>query len=84
MVPGDVVVTRFTSPSWNAVLVGAGALVTTTGGLTCHAATIARDLGIPAVIGDAPALERMSTGDLVRVDPVSATVTVISRADAAS
>ncbi len=84
MVPGDVVVTRFTSPSWNAVLVGAGALVTTTGGLTCHAATIARDLGIPAVIGDAAALERMSTGDVVAVDPVSATVTVISRADAVS
>ncbi len=74
MEPGDVVITRFTSPSWNSILVHAGALVTTTGGLLSHAATIARELDIPAVIGDASAIMRITSGELVTVDPVAATV----------
>ena len=74
MEPGDVVITRFTSPSWNSILVHAGALVTTTGGLLSHAATIARELGIPAVIGDASAITRITSGALVTVDPVAGTV----------
>jgi pyruvate,water dikinase len=74
MEPGDVVITRFTSPSWNSILVYAGALVTTTGGLLSHAATIARELGIPAVIGDASAIARITSGDFVTVDPVAGTV----------
>jgi rifampicin phosphotransferase len=72
--PGDIVVTNFTSPSWNAVLAVAGALVTSTGGLACHAAFIARELGLPAVIGDTTAFERFETGDLIVVDPAVATV----------
>ena len=73
--PGDVVITRFTSPSWNSVLVQAGALVTTTGGLVSHAAVIARELDIPAIIGDSTAFDRFTTGTVVTVDPMSATVT---------
>lgn len=73
--PGDIIVTRFTSPSWNALLAHAGGLVTTTGGLACHAAAIARELGLPAVIGDTTAFDRFTTGDLVSIDPVAATVT---------
>lgn len=72
--PGDIVMTRFTSPSWNALLLHAGALVTTTGGLASHAATIARELGLPAVIGDTTAVKRFRTGDLVVVNPVDRTV----------
>jgi pyruvate,water dikinase len=72
--PGDVVVTRFTSPTWNSILVDAGALVTTTGGLVSHAAVIARELGIPAVIGDTGAYARLRTGDIVTVDPTAGTV----------
>lgn len=72
--PGDIVMTRFTSPSWNALLTHAGALVTTTGGLASHAATIARELGLPAVIGDRTAVNRFRTGDLVVVNPVDRTV----------
>jgi pyruvate,water dikinase len=68
--PGDVVVTRATSPAWNAVLGQAGALVTSAGGLVCHAALLARELDIPAVIGDHTAMERFRTGDVVTVDPV--------------
>ena len=51
--PGDVIITRCTSPSWNTILAYAGALVTATGGLASHAAVIARELGIPAVIATA-------------------------------
>ena len=74
--PGDVVVTRFTCPSWNAVLGCAGAMVTTTGGLLSHAAILARELGIPAVLGDSTATTRLTTGMTVTVDPTSARVTV--------
>ncbi|MFN3215457.1 MAG: PEP-utilizing enzyme [Acidimicrobiales bacterium] len=72
--PGDVVITSFTSPSWNAILAEAGAIVTTTGGLVSHAAVFARELGIPAVLGDTTATKRFTTGDLVTVDPVAGTV----------
>jgi pyruvate,water dikinase len=73
--PGDVVVTRFTTPAWNSILVHAGALVTTTGGLVSHAAVIARELGIPAVLGDAQACTRLRTGEMVTVDPIAGTAT---------
>jgi phosphohistidine swiveling domain-containing protein len=73
--PGDVVITRCTTPSWNAILALAGAVVTTTGGLVSHAAVIARELDIPAVIGDTTAFDRFTTGTIVTVDPETATVT---------
>ncbi|RPI04399.1 MAG: hypothetical protein EHM63_10055, partial [Actinobacteria bacterium] len=73
--PGDVVVTRFTSPTWNSILVHAGALVTTTGGLVSHAAVIARELGIPAVLSDTHACTRLRTGEMVTVDPIAGTAT---------
>jgi phosphohistidine swiveling domain-containing protein len=72
--PGDVIITRCTSPSWNTILAYAGALVTATGGLASHAAVIARELGIPAVIGDSDVLTRFASGVTITVDPVSATV----------
>ena len=55
--PGDVLVVRATSPAFNAVLAVAGAVVTTHGGALSHAAVLARELGIPAVVGAAGALD---------------------------
>lgn len=72
--PGDVIITSATSPSWNSILVHAGALVTSTGGLVSHAAVIARELDLPAVIGDTTATRRFTTGTIVTVDPVRAMV----------
>lgn len=72
--PGDIVITQATSPTWNVVLTYAGALVTTTGGLLSHAAVLARELDIPALIGERSARQRITTGMLVTVDPVARTV----------
>ncbi|MBA2624861.1 MAG: pyruvate, phosphate dikinase, partial [Acidimicrobiia bacterium] len=75
MEPGDIVVTTATSPSWNVVLASAAGLVTTTGGVLSHAAVLARELGLPAVIGDPTAVRRLHTGMVVDLDPATATVT---------
>jgi pyruvate,water dikinase len=72
--PGDVVVTDTTTPTWNVILAHAGALVTTTGGVMSHVAVIARELGIPAVIGEPTASRRLVTGTMVTVDPHARTV----------
>lgn len=73
--PGDVLVTTATSPSWVALIGLAGALVTTTGGVLSHAAVLAREFDIPAVIGDRTARQRITTGRLVTVDPSRGSVT---------
>jgi rifampicin phosphotransferase len=74
---GDVLVTPTTTPSFNCILPIAGALVTVHGGPMSHAGIVARELGIPAVVGISDALDRISDGDLVEVDPVAGTVTVL-------
>jgi pyruvate, water dikinase len=56
--PGDVLVTDMTDPNWEPVMKRASAIVTNRGGRTCHAAIIARELGIPAVVGCGNATER--------------------------
>jgi pyruvate,water dikinase len=56
--PGDVLVTDMTDPNWEPVMKRASAIVTNRGGRTCHAAIIARELGIPAVVGCGDATER--------------------------
>ncbi len=70
---------RATSPAFNAVLAIAGAVVTTHGGALSHAAVLARELGIPAVVG-APGALGIPDGATVDVDPVLGTVTVVDDA----
>ncbi|MCX7278146.1 MAG: phosphoenolpyruvate synthase [Burkholderiales bacterium] len=65
--PGDVLVTDMTDPNWEPVMKRASAIVTNRGGRTCHAAIIARELGIPAVVGCGDATEKLKTGTLVTV-----------------
>lgn len=64
---GDVLVTDMTDPNWEPVMKKASAIVTNRGGRTCHAAIIARELGIPAVVGCGDATERLAEGDEVAV-----------------
>ena len=65
--PGDVLVTDMTDPNWEPVMKRASAIVTNRGGRTCHAAIIARELGIPAVVGCGDASEVLKDGMLVTV-----------------
>jgi pyruvate,water dikinase len=64
---GDVLVTDMTDPDWEPIMKKAAAIVTNRGGRTCHAAIIARELGIPAVVGCGDATERLQNGQKVTV-----------------
>jgi pyruvate,water dikinase len=64
---GDVLVTDMTDPNWEPVMKRASAIVTNRGGRTCHAAIIARELGVPAVVGCEDATERLKEGQEVTV-----------------
>ncbi len=65
--PGDILVTDMTDPNWEPVMKRASAIVTNRGGRTCHAAIIARELGIPAVVGCGNATDTLQDGMLVTV-----------------
>jgi pyruvate,water dikinase len=65
--PGDVLITDMTDPDWEPVMKRAAAIVTNRGGRTCHAAIIARELGVPAVVGCNDATERVQDGSDVTV-----------------
>ncbi|HEY4529775.1 MAG TPA: phosphoenolpyruvate synthase [Luteimonas sp.] len=65
--PGDVLVADMTDPDWEPVMKRASAIVTNRGGRTCHAAIIARELGVPAVVGTGNALDAIEDGKEVTV-----------------
>jgi len=65
---GDILVTRFTDPSWTPLFVSIEGLVTEVGGLMAHGAVIARELGVPAVVGVERATERIRDGQRIRVN----------------
>ncbi len=65
--PGDVLVTDMTDPDWEPIMKRAAAIVTNRGGRTCHAAIIAREMGIPAVVGCGDATQAISEGAEVTV-----------------
>jgi pyruvate,water dikinase len=64
---GDVLITDMTDPDWEPIMKRASAIVTNRGGRTCHAAIIARELGVPAVVGCGDATERVQDGQAVTV-----------------
>ena len=75
---GDVLVTRATSPYFNVVLPLLGAIVTDRGGQLCHAAIVAREYGIPGVVGTREATKVVPDGSRVRVDGQTGEVTVLA------
>ena len=75
--PGDVLVAPFTGPAYNSILPILGALVTDAGGTMCHAAIIAREFSLPAVVGTTDATARIPDGCLVEVDPLNGRVCVV-------
>ncbi|MGI9598663.1 MAG: PEP-utilizing enzyme [Acidimicrobiales bacterium] len=74
MEPCDVLIAPFTVPTYNAVLATAGAVVVENGGLLCHAAVIAREYGIPGLVGVTGVTDQITDGSMVRVDPVGGTI----------
>jgi pyruvate,water dikinase len=76
--PGEILVAPSTDPGWTPLFLTAGGLVMEMGGANSHGAVVAREYGIPAVVGTPLATERISTGDLVTVNGILGTVTVDS------
>ena len=89
---GDVLVTHMTSPDWVQLMRRSAAIVTDSGGMTCHAAIVSRELGIPCVVGTGEATRKLRDGELVTVDAthglvvegISAAATSSTSAPAAS
>jgi pyruvate,water dikinase len=75
--PGDILVTRFTDPSWTPVFVTIAGLVTEVGGLMTHGAVIAREYGLPAVVGVESATRRIRDGQRIRVNGTDGYVEVL-------
>jgi len=77
---GDILVTSSTAPAWGPVLVRSKGVVLDSGGNMCHAAIIAREERVPAVVGTRVATRQIKTGDIVKVDGDKGVVTIIKRA----
>ena len=65
--PGEILVAETTTPDWQPVMKTAAAIVTNRGGRTCHAAIVARELGVPAVVGTGDATSKLRTGEMLTV-----------------
>jgi pyruvate,water dikinase len=76
--PGDILVCRMTNPAWVVAFTKIGGLITEAGGTTSHPAVVAREFGIPAVVGAHNASERVQTGDRVRLNGSSGLVEILS------
>ncbi len=75
LVTGEVLVAPMTNPDWLPTLRRAAAVVTDSGGVTCHAAIASRELGVPCIVGAHDATTRLHTGEVVTVDGARGTVT---------
>jgi pyruvate,water dikinase len=80
---GEILVCPVTAPSWAPVFGKIKAAVSDIGGAMSHAAIVAREYGLPAVVGTGHATKRIVTGQLVRVDGTSGIVTILSEAPSA-
>jgi pyruvate,water dikinase len=65
--PGEIVVTELTSPDWDPILKNAGAIITNKGGRTSHASIVARELGVPAIVGCGDATQKIRDGEMITV-----------------
>jgi rifampicin phosphotransferase len=82
--PGDVLVARMTTPAWTSLFAMASAVVTDVGGPLSHSSIVAREYGIPAVLGTGVATQRLASGQRVRVDGDAGTVTLVGEPEPAS
>ena len=66
--PGQILVTEMTDPDWQPIMKIASGIITNRGGSTCHAAIVARELGIPCIVGTSIATDKLKTGQTVTID----------------
>jgi pyruvate,water dikinase len=76
---GEILVAAFTSTSWTPVFGRIAGAVTDAGGVMCHAAIVAREYSLPAVLGTGTATKHITTGDRIRVDGDNGVVTILDR-----
>jgi pyruvate,water dikinase len=81
MQPGDVLVASITTPAWTSLFAMASAVVTDVGGPLSHSSIVAREYGIPAVLGTGAATRRITDGARIRVDGDAGTVTLLDEPD---
>jgi rifampicin phosphotransferase len=81
MRPGEVLVTAITTPAWTSLFAMASAVITDVGGPLSHSSIVAREYGIPAVLGTGVATRRIRSGQNVRVDGDAGTVTLLDGED---
>jgi len=79
LTPGEILVAPFTDPGWTPLFVNASALVTEVGGLMTHGSVVARECGIPAVVGVPEATQKIKTGDRLRVNGEAGYVEVLAQ-----
>lgn len=79
MEAGEILVAPFTDPGWTPLFIHAKGLVLEVGGLLTHGAIVAREYGIPAVVGVERATSKIRTGDRIQVDGSRGIVTIVSR-----
>ena len=84
LLPGEILVCRGTDPSWTPLFLTAGGLVMEVGGLMTHGAVVAREYGIPAVVGVDRATERLQTGQLISLDGSTGRITIVDAAGAST
>jgi pyruvate,water dikinase len=82
LAPGEILVAPSTDPAWTPLFLTAGGLVMEAGGTLSHGSVVAREYGIPAVVGVADATTRLKTGDRIRIDGTMGTVEIQDRAPA--
>ena len=76
--PGDILVTAYTDPSWSPLFVAIAGLVTEVGGLMTHGAVIAREYGLPAVVGVEHATRLIADGQRIRVNGTDGYVEILA------
>jgi pyruvate,water dikinase len=77
MQPGEVLVARITTPAWTPLFAMASAVVTDVGGTLSHGSIVAREYGLPAVLGTGVATRRIASGQQIEVDGGAGTVTIV-------
>jgi pyruvate,water dikinase len=77
LTPGEIIVCVGTDPAWTPLFLAAGGLVMEVGGMMTHGSVVAREYGIPAVVGVSGATVRLTTGQRIRVDGNAGVVTVL-------